>query len=57
MKELSEELYDLGLNYLQKSFQTYEVYVRNDFYDVSGIKKYTSFEPETQMKLCDMFKM
>ena len=23
----------------------------------SGIKKYTSFESETQMRLCEMFKM
>ncbi len=55
MKELSEELYDLGLNYLQKSFQTYEVYVRNDFYDVikeSIIENYTA-EKKNLVELCN----
>jgi len=55
MKELSEELYDLGLYYLNKSFQTYEVHLRNDFYGEikENIIENYSAEKKTLLYICD----
>ena len=55
MKELSEELYDMGLNYLHKSFQTHEVHLGNDFYEVikeNIIENYNA-EKKNLLDICD----